>query len=51
VPVAKIVALPLSLIEAFLSQGQGDVHQGWRKLLLFLSPITITGGLKIKVSR
>lgn len=49
VPAIKIVALPLSLTEAFL--GQGDVHKGWRKLLLFLSPITITGGLKIKVSR
>lgn len=48
VPVLEIVAFPLSLIEAFVRNDE-DRH-GWEKLLLFLSPITITGGLKITVS-
>lgn len=41
--------LPRSLTEAFVHRD--DDQQGWRKLLLFLSPITITGGLRIEVSR
>ncbi len=40
--------LPRSLTEVFLRQG--DLREGWKKLLRFLSPITITGGLIIKVS-
>jgi hypothetical protein len=44
-----VTALPQSLTEAFV-QRDDDQH-GWRRLLLFLSPITITGGLRIKVSR
>jgi hypothetical protein len=44
-----VVALPQSLTEAFVHHD--DDQHGWRKLLLFLSPITITEGLRIKVSR
>ena len=48
VPVVEIVALPLSLLEAFLRSD--DRCQDWGRLLRFLSPITITGGLAIEVS-
>ncbi len=48
VPVVEIIALPLSLLEAFVRTD--DNREGWERLLVFLSPITITGGLKIKVS-
>ncbi len=55
VPVVQIIALPLSLLEAFLRKNDendenDDLRDGWERLLLFLSPITITGGLKIKIS-
>ena len=40
--------LPRSLTEVFLRQG--DLREGWKKLLRFLSPITITGGLIIEAS-
>ncbi len=55
VPVVQIMALPLSLLEAFLRKNDendenDDLRDGWERLLLFLSPITITGGLKIKIS-
>lgn len=49
VPAVEIVALPLPLLEAFLRSD--DPCQDWGKLLRFLSPITIAGGLKIEVSR
>ncbi len=42
-------ALPLSLLEAFYRSE--DPCRDWGQLLLFLSPITITGGLLIAVSR
>jgi len=46
-PVIEIVTLPLSLVDGFL---RGDDRcDGWGRLLTFLSPITITGGLKIKI--
>lgn len=48
VPAVQIVTLPLALTEAFL-RGE-DVFDEWKRLLEFLSPITITGGLAIKVS-
>ena len=49
VPAVKIVRLPRSLLEAFVHR---DNHrQGWERLLRFLSPITIGGGLQIEVSR
>jgi hypothetical protein len=41
-------ALPRALLEAFVHNA--DSCEEWGKLLCFLSPITITGGLKIKVS-
>ena len=49
VPVVEIAALPLSLLDAFLRSR--DPCQDWGQLLRFLSPITITGGLEIAVSR
>ena len=49
VPVVEIVALPLSLVEAF---GQGnDPFQDWVRLLRFLSPLTIPGCPSIDSSR
>ena len=48
VPTAEITTLPLSLLEALLCGD--DPCQGWGKLLLFLSPITIAGGMGIEVS-
>jgi len=49
VPRVTLEILPLSLLNAFLSRG--DPCQDWGHLLRFLSPITITGGLAIAVSR
>ena len=49
VPVVEITALPRSLLEAFLRTD--DPWLGWARLLRFLSPITIAGGLRIKISR
>jgi hypothetical protein len=48
-PMIAAAALPLRLLEEFLRHAP-DLDEGWQRLLLFLSPITITGGLKIKVS-
>jgi hypothetical protein len=49
VPRVEMVPVPRSLLDAFLATG--DPREGWSRLLLFLSPITITGGLAIKVFR
>jgi hypothetical protein len=49
VPRVTIEVLPLSLLNAFL--GRGDPCRDWERLLRFLSPITVTGGLVIEVSR
>jgi hypothetical protein len=49
VPLIEIVSLPNSLLDAFLSHSPPDI--GWANLLRFLAPITIPGGLRIKVSR
>jgi hypothetical protein len=48
-PLVEIVALPYSLVHAFLSR----YHRcrGWTLLLRFLSPITVPGALQIKASR
>ena len=40
-PVVEIVALPLSIVEAFLRSR--DQREGWALLLRFLSPITVRG--------
>ena len=48
VPVFEIVDFPRSLLEAFVHAA--DDRDGWKNLLRFLSPISTTKGLKIKVS-
>jgi hypothetical protein len=49
VPAVEIVAIPRSLLEAFVRAD--DDREGWRALLLFLSPITIAGGLQVMLSQ
>jgi hypothetical protein len=49
VPLAQIVTLPYSLVNAFLTRHRRC--RGWTLLLRFLSPITIPGALRIEVSR
>ena len=48
-PLGEIVCLPYSLVDAFLRRH--PPCEGWTLLLRFLSPITVPGGLQIKVSR
>lgn len=50
VPAVKIVTLPRSLLHAFLDHAD-DQREGWARLLRFLSPISVPGGLVIEVSR
>jgi hypothetical protein len=45
-PLLQIVALPNSLLNAFLRYGADD--SAWAKLIRFLAPITITEGLPSK---
>jgi hypothetical protein len=47
--VGEIVSLPYSLVDAFLRRY--PPREGWILLLRFLSPITVPGGLQIKVSQ
>ena len=49
VTAVEISNLPRSLLEAFV-RGDDD-RRGWARLLRFLSPISIAGGLEIKVLR
>jgi hypothetical protein len=49
VPLVEIVALPFSLVDAFLARPHRC--RGWTLLLRFLAPITVPGGLQIKVSQ
>jgi len=49
VPVFEIVALPLSLVEAF--GRTDDPIQDWLRLLRFLSPLTISSSPLVKTSR
>lgn len=49
IPVITLVALPYSLLDAFLGGG-GDLSEGWQRLLRFLAPITIPGALEIEAS-
>lgn len=53
VPAVEVIALPLSLLQAFVrADAPNDIQrEGWKGLLIFLAPITITGGLAIKISR
>jgi len=45
-PAVDAASLPLELLRRFLFGHDSDPTSGWKKLLLFLSPITVTGGLK-----
>jgi hypothetical protein len=47
-PLVAVATLPLALLTAFLSRGADD--EDWARLLRFLAPITIAGGLRIAVS-
>jgi hypothetical protein len=49
VALGEIKSLPYSLVDAFLRRH--PPCQGWTLLLRFLSPITVAGGLHIKVSQ
>ena len=49
VPAVEVAVLPRALVEAFLRDG--DPCQGWGRLLQFLAPITVAGGLDCKVFR
>jgi len=49
ITLGEIVDLPYSLVDAFLRHH--PPWQGWTLLLQFLSPITVPGGLQIKVSQ
>lgn len=45
-PRVDITHLPRALLDAFIHRD--DSYEDWKRLLSFLSPITITGGLLIK---
>ena len=45
-PAVEAASLPLELLRRFLHGHDSDPTPGWKGLLGFLSPITITGGLK-----
>jgi hypothetical protein len=48
ITLGEIVSLPYSLVDSFLCRH--PPCDGWTHLLRFLSPITVPGGLQIKVS-
>jgi hypothetical protein len=45
-PLVDAASLPLELLRRYLHGHDADPTPGWKGLLEFLSPITITGGLK-----
>lgn len=45
---ADAAALPLAILDAFIHEANS--REEWGKLLCFLSPITITGGLMLTIS-
>jgi hypothetical protein len=49
VTLGEIISLPYSLVDAFLRRR--PPREGWILVLRFLSPITVPGGLQIKVSQ
>ena len=49
VSLGSIVSLPYALVDAFLSRR--PPCSGWTLLLRFLAPITVPGGLQIKISQ
>jgi len=46
--IKEIVNFPRSILEAYVHHD--DDRDGWKKLLLFLSPISASEGVKIRVS-
>jgi hypothetical protein len=48
-PPIEVAKLPQTLLDALLTGG--DPFKAWERLLRFLSPITIAGGMAIEVSR
>ena len=53
VPAVEVIALPLSLLQAFVrADDPNDIQrESWKRLLIFLSPITIAGGLQVTLSQ
>jgi hypothetical protein len=49
VPALNVATLPHSLLKAFFISD--DLRGDWERLLRFLSPITIAGGLAVAISR
>jgi len=47
----ELADLPRALLTAFFRKEAPDPLECWKRLLVFLSPITIPGGLKSEVSR
>jgi hypothetical protein len=47
----ELLDLPRALLAAFFRDEASASQEQWKELLVFLSPITITGGLKSEVSR
>ena len=47
-PDVDSTTLPIPLLDAFLHEDAD--HDGWKRLLCFLAPITIPGGLRIELS-
>ena len=51
IPPAEDAELPRALLHAILENHAPNPREPWKRLLLFLAPITGAGGLKIAVSR
>ena len=49
VPAFDVTFLPLALLRAFFTSD--DLRDDWERLLRFLAPITIAGGLAVAVGR
>jgi hypothetical protein len=49
VPALGVATLPLSLLQAFFTSN--DLRGDWERLLCFLAPITIAGGLAVTIGR
>ena len=49
VPAIDVAVLPRAFLDAFV--GTDADREDWERLLVFVSPITVTGGLAIKVFR
>jgi hypothetical protein len=49
-PLTRTDVLPSALVDAFLLRTRADCD-GWSRLLRFLAPMTVSGGLSIEISR